>query len=115
MFVALFSVIMIACASLVSVIASGAPNYFAGLLYDRAPVVKHNPMIGAISLCDDEGSICTIAPRTEPIAAIRCETLTDMPAIIAPTYQIESVTVMVPRMCGEPRDSKGRFMPRYKA
>lgn len=105
MFVALFSVVMIACASLVSVIASGAPSYFAGLLYDREPVVKHDHRIGMLTLCGESHTV-----DRQP-----SDTLTDMPAIIAPTYQIESVTVMVPRMCGEPPSSKGRFMPRYKA
>lgn len=115
MFVALFSVVMIACASLVSVIASGTPSYFAGLLYDREPVVKHDHRIGAISLCDEDGSICTLATRTEPLQAIRCETLTDTPAIITPSYAGDDVKVMIPRNIGEPRDARGRFMPRYKA
>jgi hypothetical protein len=42
-------------------------------------------------------------------------TLTGIPAIIAPSYQGEGVKVMAPRIIGDARDVKGRFMPRYKS
>lgn len=105
MFVAILSVGMFLVSALVSIVASGAPSYFAGLLYDRESIVKADHRIGMLTLCGESHTV-----DRQP-----SDTLTDMPAIIAPTYQIDSVTVMVPRMCGEPRDSKGRFMPRYKA
>lgn len=106
LFVAFFSVVMIACAGVASIIASGSPAYFAGLLYDReAPINRPDHRIGMLTLCGESHTV-----DRQP-----SDTLTDMPAIIAPTYQIESVTVMVPRMIGEPRDARGRFMPKYKA
>lgn len=105
MFVALFSVVMFIVSALVSIVASGAPSYFAGLLYDRTPVIKHNPMIGALTLCGESHTVDRQVSNT----------LTDTPAIIQPSYQLEPVTIMTPRMIGDHRDARGRFMPKYKA
>ncbi len=139
MFVVFCVVILPVFAMIMGVAMSPAYDASNALWYasiaDAPAPFKLDPRIGMLSICDEEGSICEMAPKTEPLQAIimgssenplfdnifdaqnhkPATTLTGVPAIISPSYQGESVKVVVPRIIGDARDSKGRFMPRYKS
>lgn len=108
LFVSALVIIALFVSSMVSVVASGAPGYYIGFLTPRDSQIVMEPMdhrVGMLTICEE----LTISSPVNPV------TLQGVPAVIAPSYMPESVTVMAPIVLGDHRDAKGRFMPRYKA
>lgn len=122
-----FVVVIVPCFACAMGIAM-SPAYDAGdamwyeAIADAPDSFKINPMIGALTMCDLEIPPCIVKGESSTLPRIVAapspapfSTLTDTPAIVAPSYMGEGVKVNVPRIIGDARNVKGQFMPRYKS
>jgi len=125
-----FIVVIIPCFALIMGVAM-SPAFDASdamwyeAIADAPAPILIDPRIGALTMCEIEIPPCSvkgesstmprIVPAPAPAPAPAPKTLTGCPAIIAPSYQGDPVKAIAPRIIGDARDSKGRFMPRYKS